>query len=312
MTIHLVYRSYGGENFKDRPAYYSKWLTLLSFVRAVERVAEADVVFVNDGPIPADRLAVMSRAGRVISVGDVPSGMRASYVFALGLPDREGWSDDDTVMFIEDDYLFTDDAFVVLADAVHNLPEADYFSPYGERGDFTTPEDRLRFAVPREWHPQPDLTSNGHTWFNQPSTTSTLGARVGVLRKDLDIFKQCMRPFRKRFLDHETCLMVQGAVPYHGWQLVSGLPGDFEPTMRGVVRAAVLIPYRFALNRRARRQQQPHLLYAVTPNRATHLEHPVISPDRDWEKVATEVHAWAASSALASIDHIDHRTGEAA
>lgn len=292
MTIHLVYRSYGGENLKHRPAYYSKWLTLSSFARAAERLAGADTVFVNDGPIPRDRLALMTAFGRVLSVGDSPSGMRASYSYALGLPDREGWPDDDVVMYVEDDYLLTEDAFLALSDAVDHAPEASYFALYGERPDYAAEADRRRFAVPDGWRPQEDVVCRGRTWFNLASTTSTFGARVGALRSDLDIFEQCMRPFRRRFLDHESCLLVQATVPYRGWQLVAGLPGDFEPSLRNVVRAVVLVPYRFALNRRARRQLRPHLLYAVTPNEATHLEHPVISPDRDWETLAEEVLAW--------------------
>lgn len=292
MTLHLVYRSYGGENTKRRPPFYSKLLTLLSFIRAAERLPDADLVFVNDGPIPEDRLRLMTAAGSVISLGDTAAGMRASYVFALDLPDREGWASDDVVMFVEDDYLFAADAFVTLAPAVDD-PSMDYFSLYGERPDTTSIEGRREFSVPAGWHPQPDVVINGRTWFNQPSITSTFGARVGALRADRDIFDQCMRPFRRRFLDHETFLMVQGAIPYHGWELVSGLPDDFEWSARGVVRALVLVPYRFAINRRARRQLRPHRLYAVTPNEATHLEYPVISGDRDWEAVAREVWDWA-------------------
>ena len=42
------------------------------------------------------------------------------------------------------------------------------------------------------------------------------------------------------------------------------------------------------------------LLYALTPNEATHLEYPVISPDQDWEAVAIEVARWAAENGLAA------------
>lgn len=312
MTLHLVYRSYGGENRKRRPGYYSKLLTLSSFVRAAAQLPDADVVFVNDGPIPETRLAIMKSRGRILSIGDAPSGMRASYTYALGLPDREGWADEDVVMYLEDDYLFTEHAFIALDDAATHLPEASYFALYGERPDYLELADRRRFSVPEGWHPQPDLVTRGRTWFNQASTTSTFGARVSALRSDLDIFEQCMRPFRKRFLDHESCLLVQGAIPYHGWQLVAGLPGDFEPSLRNIARAIVLVPYRFALNRRARKQLRPHLLYAVTPNEATHLEHPVISPDRDWESLAHDVQCWAASNFGRSIDTSRGTAGTAA
>lgn len=301
MRLHLVYRSYGGENKKHRPDYYSKLLTLTSFVRAACQVPAAEVIFVNDGPIPADRLAIMQARGRVISMGDQPQGMRESYTFALGLADREGWPNEDVVFFIEDDYLFIEEAIVALADAAEHLVAASYFSLYGERPDYQSVADRARFGVPAGWHPQPEHKVGDRVWFNQSSTASTFAARVGPLRADADIFLQCMRPFRRRFLDHETCIMYQGAIPYRGWDLVRGIADDFERTPRGLVRAVVLVPWRIALNRRAARQTTPHYLYALTPNLSTHLEHPVISPDRDWEAIAADVATWAEGNDLSGV-----------
>ena len=99
-------------------------------------------------------------------------------------------------------------------------------------------------------------------------------------------------------LDNETCLVYQGYVPYHGRELLFGLAGDFVPSLRGVARTLVLVPFRIAINRLARRRRDAHLLYALTPNEATHLEHPVISPDRDWRAVAIEVSQWAAEQGI--------------
>ena len=115
------------------------------------------------------------------------------------------------------------------------------------------------------------------------------------------MFLACTRPFRKRYLDGETCLIYQGYVPYHGRELLLGLADDFVPTVRGVVRAVALLPFRIGLNRLARRRGTANLLYALTPNEATHLEHPVISPDRDWEAVARDVTRWAADNRLAEL-----------
>ena len=300
MTHHLVYRSYGGENRKRRPHYYSKLLTLTSFVRAAARLPEADITFVNDGPVPADRLAIMDRFGRVVQLAEEPQGMRASYRAALLLSTTEPWSDDDVVSYVEDDYLFTGDAFLALAEAAAELPQVSYFTMYGDRPDPADPSSRITYSLPRSWAAAPDLRAGGRVWFNRAAIASTFSARVGVLRADLPIFFACMRPFRRRFLDHETCLIYQGHVPYHGRELLLGLPGDFAPSLRGVVRAVVLVPFRIALNRLARRQRAANLLYAITPNEATHLEHPVISPDRDWEAVATEVTRWASENGLAA------------
>lgn len=40
---HLVLRSYGGENHKNTPPWYSETLAMTSFVRAVAEVPEAEV-----------------------------------------------------------------------------------------------------------------------------------------------------------------------------------------------------------------------------------------------------------------------------
>jgi glycosyltransferase involved in cell wall biosynthesis len=293
MTLRLVYRSYGGENTKRRPHYYSKVLTLTSFVQAARRVPGAEVIFLNDGPIPADRLAIMRRFGEVVQIANQPRGLRASYRAGLALAQTRPWSDHDVVYYVEDDYLFTPDALGYLVEAVVGLPEASYLSLYGNRPDYADPNVRAEHSLPRDWAPAPDVQVCGRIWYNRAGIASTFAARVGVLRADFPIFLQCMLPFRRRFLDHETCLIYQGFVPYHGWELLLGLPEDFTLSARGVLRTIVLIPFRIALNLRARRQQEPHLLYTLTPNEATHLEHPVISADRDWEAVAAQVADWA-------------------
>ncbi|MEZ5090179.1 MAG: hypothetical protein R2719_10960 [Micropruina sp.] len=121
---------------------------------------------------------------------------------------------------------------------------------------------------------------------------------MGAFRRDRRVFRHCMFPFRKRFLDHETCLINQGYVPYRGSDLVTGLPGDFEPGLRGILRTVFLVPFRLALNVHASLRRDRHLLYCVSPNEATHLDLPVISPDHDWFKEAAGVAAWAEDRGL--------------
>jgi hypothetical protein len=300
MTIRLIYRSYGGENMKSRPPYYSKLLTVTSVVRAAAQVPGVDLIFVNDGPVPADRLAVMERSGRVVQLADQALGMRASYRAALEMAVGSDWPDEDLVFFVEDDYLFASEAVVALAEAADGLPEASYLTVYGDRAVPHDPASAADHGLPRGWRPAADRVVGTRTWFNRASIASTFAARLGALRADLPIFLQCMRPFRRRYFDHETCLLYQGVPPYHGRQFFLGLD-DFQPTLRGVARAVVLVPFRVALNRRARQQEQPHLLYALTPNLATHLEHPVISPDADWEAVSVQVQEWARAEGLPEI-----------
>lgn len=300
--IHLVLRSYGGENRKNRPGYYSKLLALTSFVRATSMVPDADVIFLNDGPVPAEHLALMEQFGQVVSMPDGPAGMRATYWYAVTLPQRHPeWDDEDIVSLNEDDYLFRSDAFEVLEDAAAEIGQAGYFSVYGERPDYDSPTVRADFALPHGWVPAADQVVAGRTWFNQPGITSTFSGRAGALRRDAALFRHCMIPFRQRFLDHETCLMYQGFVPYRGWDLIAGLPGDFDPGVRGVVRTVFLIPFRLAMNVHALIRRERHLLYCLTPNEATHLDLPVISPDHDWAAEALTVQQWAAEQGLESI-----------
>lgn len=295
MTLRLVLRSYGGDNDKGRPAFYSKDLVVASFVRAARHVG-ADVYFVNDGPIPAPRLALMEGNGEVIAIPGGPVGMRDSYRFGLDLPDRLAWSDDDIVAYVEDDYLLVEDAFEVLLTGAAAMPSASYFALSGSRPtDYDDPAQQRLHGLPRDWRPlAPDRTVGDSRWINVLSVASTFAARVGALRADRDIFEQCMRPFRNRYLDHETCLLYQGVVPYRGRDFFFGLPGDFVPGVRGVARAALLLPFRVLLNRRARRQREPHLLYAVQPAVAAHLEVANINTARDWSAEADAVTRWAA------------------
>lgn len=303
--IHLVLRSYGGENDKNRPPYYSKLLTLTSFIRAAQRLPEAEVLFLNDGPVPDMHRDLMERYGTVVEIPDGPIGLRGSYLRGITLPQHNpGWDDDDIVSLNEDDYLFCPDAFVLLAEAADQLPEVSYFSVYGAKPDYDSPSVRADLALPHGWHAAPDRTVNGRTWFNQPGITSTFSARAGALRRDEVVFRHCMIPFRHRFLDHESCLIYQGFVPYRGLDLLTGLPGDFVPGVRGVVRTLFLVPFRIALDVHAMVRRERHLLYCLSPNQATHLDMPMISPDRDWAAEARTLPDWAAGEGLQSVAEI--------
>lgn len=297
MGLKVVLRSYGGDNDKGRPEFYSKDLVVASFVRAARAASEVEdieVFFVNDGPIPRLRLNFMERCGRVLQIPDGPVGMRDSYRYGLDMPQKYGWSDDDIVAYVEDDYLLVEHAFTTLIEGARALPEASYFALTGSRPtDYDDPAQQRLHGLPRGWRPLPDRVVGDDTWIHVLSVASTFAARVGPLRADRDIFEQCMRPFRNRYLDHETCLLYQGVVPYRGTEFFFGLPGDFVPGVRGVLRAGALVPYRVLLNRRARRQRTPHLLYAVQPSVATHLEVAMMNPARDWEAEAEAVTDWA-------------------
>lgn len=299
MAVHLVYRSYGGENGKGRPPWFSKAVAAASFARAAEN-AGLEPTWVNDGPIPEGTLAVMRRSGTILQLAGGPVGMRRSYVTALRMAVEGDWADEDVVYFCEDDYLHTPDAFVKLAAAAEQCPQISYFALYGSTPDFPdSGEWPNGYEYPRDWHRAPDLTVGDQRWVHVASTASTFGARVGALRSDYSLFRQAMLPFRRRYLDHETCLLYQGHRPYRGSEYVMGLRGDFVPGVRGVARAAFLVPFRVALNARAHRNAaSPHLLYAAAPNLGCHAEDGMMTPGRDWDAVAAEVRAWAEGEGL--------------
>ena len=77
--LHLIYRSYGGENRKGRPDFYSKQVALASFVRSFRALepGQAEVVFLNDGPIPADLHALIPCGSSVNEGG--PRGQRGEF-----------------------------------------------------------------------------------------------------------------------------------------------------------------------------------------------------------------------------------------
>jgi hypothetical protein len=298
-TVRPVYRSYGGENVKGRPAYYSKALSLASFLRATEH-ASVTPVFLNDGPIDAELVAQMSRHGDVVQLSARPLGMRASYRAALEHPLKSGWSDSDVVYFCEDDYLHRAEAFIELGRAAASIRGADYFALYGGTPLHPVFGPGIDLQFPPGWRHHPDVVVNGTPWVNIPSTASTFGARVSALRADIGIMRQGMVPYRSRLLDHETCLVVQGQPPYTVKEVAIGPAATrFRRGPRAVAANAVLAPFRLAFNLRSlSRRRQPHLLYAADPNLACHLETAFMSSGVDWDLEATRAAEWAAEVGL--------------
>lgn len=109
--LHLIYRAYGGENKKGRPVFYSKLLAVASLVRALRQLEPgiAEAIFICDGPMPADRLAVMESAGEVLRRSNL--GQKGSMQASLALPLDRKWPAADLVWFAEDDYLYQPHAF---------------------------------------------------------------------------------------------------------------------------------------------------------------------------------------------------------
>lgn len=294
MALRVMYRSYGGENRKDRPDYYGKLLCLVSFLRAAEGLGLTPV-FINDGPMPEDRLQLMRDAGEIVQLPGL--GMRGSYVAALQHATSGRWNHDDLVWFSEDDYLYAPESLRQLNRAATEIPTADYFALYGST-DLHPLGNRRR---PAGWRVPTPVEVGAHQWVQIQSTASSFGARLGALQQDMGIFRFCMVPHRTMFRDHDTCLVIQGFEPYRYADIGRALIGLSPGGARLRVRELALSPFKLATNLRAhRRSGRRRVLMCADPNLATHLEEGQLSPATDWESLAEETRQWGLARGMIS------------
>ena len=287
--LHIITRSYAGENKKVRPEYYSKRLSLLSLIQAVQQLepGTAELIFLNDGPIPKDRLELMKTSGEVIMRSEL--GMRGSLRAILELPIVREWPHDDLVWFAEDDYFYLPRAFSDLVAAGHAFPNASYFGLYALIGmrqpNGASFDDPLR--MPRGWSESEVTLVNGHPWRRALSTTSTFGVRVKPLVEDFAMMKRAM--YSGGAYDHSTCLMYQGFLPYPPKSLISCF---FNRKAGGFVRRAAICSVRMGLNlfslTRVLKPSMHRVLVAAEPALITHLETEHMALGTDWEAVAAQ------------------------
>jgi hypothetical protein len=302
VTLRLVFRSYGPENRKGRPDYYSKLTCLVSFVRAAEPTG-ASLVFINNGPVPDDRTAVMrASAGEIVHLPGL--GMQQSYLTALRHAIGQEWDPEDVVYFSEDDYLYHPDALTRLEQAARALPEVDYFALYaGTPGRVPEGDPTPRPGFPRGWRDLRPWDVDGQDWTRVRSTAATFGGRVGALTEDYGIFRFCTVPHRTMFRDEDTHLLLQGFEPYPYRRLLADALGrSTAATPRDRFRDAALAPFRLATNLRAhRRPERRRLLVGAAPNLAAHLELGHITPGRDWAAVARDAGDWGVARGLVRL-----------
>jgi hypothetical protein len=171
--LHIIYRSVGGDHRKGRPLYFSKMLCLRSMLRSISRMEDRpQITFVNDGPMPEDRLEVMGRWGEVVSLPGL--GNSPSYREALKMATAVS----EPLMYMaEDDYLYTEDAFPKMMRAFEELPDVDYITLFDHLDRYRRRDDARR-GYSRL------LLAAGHHWRTIDSTCMTFGARVAALRSD--------------------------------------------------------------------------------------------------------------------------------
>ena len=279
--MYVIYRYHAGENRKGRPAYYSKMLSLLSFLRAVEGVPDLRVLFLHDGPVSGEVRELMAGAGQLLPV--TAGSNRRSYLKAVQLPREFGWDPDDFVFFSEDDYLYLPNAITQLQAAVAAYPLIDYFTPY---------------TIHREDEPSGLSVLDGVPWERILSTTSTFGGRVKAILKDERLLMLC--PLSGGAWDYATCLAYRGEPPFPWPELRDEFMFRREGTLLKKARFSARSIARVVVNVRAHRlQEHRRFLAAPWPNVATHLETEFLAEGHDWSVVAQDTAAWARAQGFA-------------
>jgi hypothetical protein len=292
--LHVIYRSYGGENSKGRPDYYSKRLCLASFVRAAARIdSDLEVIYLNDGPIPEDCLELMRGTGEILARD--PMGLRLSLKTALALPAERGWAPDDLVWFAEDDYLYLPEALVELKAACQAFDDAEYLGLYALIGNIEpngepSEDDRIPARLSQE-----ERQVNGRRWRRALSTTSTFGARVAAIAEDRAMMAAAMACGGA--FDHTTCLAYQGYRPYPLSHLISAFKSGRGGLWRRAAIAAVRAGSNLYFQIYRLRTSGAKTLFASDPALITHVQTASLAEGAQWELIARETEEWLGARA---------------
>jgi len=303
--LRILHRSYAGDGVKPRPPYYSKLLALASLLRAADAVAvRPELVFLNDGPMPAERLRVMEAHGEVRTVRRGGSDARSYREMLADEAARPGDGEDgeDLVWFAEDDYLYTGDAFVRLLAGADRLPQADYLMLYGSVAldvARSAGREHVRLSQGGSDSPAAEVVDvDGTAWFRIASTTSTFGLRRRALREDVRLLR--FGALTGGAWDDASCLMVQGFRPFAPGEVRRDLLPFGQPlpawprsVARGLVRSVAQPSSRRGSARR-------RVLMGTDPELAFHMEAGEVAPHPpsvrtskiDWSLVAAESAEW--------------------
>ena len=306
--LRVLYRHYGGDGDKPRPAYYSKLLALVSLLRAAEALDNPpQLVFLNDQVRPGPIRSLMEEYGEVL---DVDGGSDArTYRFMLSREAARPGRPDQFLWFAEDDYLYRPNALRQLMLAVTALPDADYLTMYGS--STLDPVRSGPMAVERDTPGaagNPTAISVDDTdWYRASQATSTFGTRLRTLREDLRLLRTWA--LTGGDWDGATCMALSGYRPYSSADLLGDLfPGAHVP-LGGKPKAIARGAVRLAATGLSLRPQARHRkIYASDPEHILHMEiwdetTRFIPSERtaaiDWESVATQTVEWAAEKGIA-------------
>ena len=292
MMMHIIYRTYAGENKKARPTFYSKDLALASLLRSFEAMTtQAEIVFMNDGDVPADRIATMMAYGEVIVASNL--GNKGSLRKALRLAEQRKWPGEDLIWFAEDDYIYTEAALNDLAQAALANAGYNYFGLYALIGDRQpNGEPHIDCRIPSKWKLADVQTIAGGRWSSALSTTSTYGCKVRALAADRAMMDVAMATGGA--FDHTISLAYQGFAPFS----LKFLKDAFQTSSKGFLTRIATFSARslsvFAFFLWDASRSRPHNLLAADPALISHMESENMALGRNWKDVATSVSAWAA------------------
>ncbi|MFL5827644.1 MAG: hypothetical protein ACJ76V_14055 [Thermoleophilaceae bacterium] len=292
MTLHVLYRSVATENVKGRPSWYSKDISLVSLLRALEGCAELGrTVFLNGGEMPAHRLELMRSTGEIVETERRPNYL--AYPEAIRSILDLGFGEDDLVYMAEDDYLYRPGAFSALAAAAPMLPPSAYLALYATIDGRLPNGDPLHseLRIPRRRPRAEAAEAGGVAWRQATSTTASVAARVATFRADAALHTAA--PRSGDWWDHAVMLSVGGHLPYRPRDLFRGMGG--QP----LERRAKVLAWRLRMSAGALpRIASPHPLFAPLPALATHAEADYLAADVDWQTVAAEAMEWAAGRGM--------------
>lgn len=306
--LRVLYRHYGGDNTKPRPAYYSKMLALTSMLRAAEALDTApELVFINDHVRPGPILSLMEASGEVVPVKGGSDSL--SYRAMLDREAARTAPADQFLWFSEDDYLYRPDALRRLSDGVASLPAADYLTMYGSRALDVAASGRRAVRRDRtgaDGDPAA-VTVDGVQWYRAVSTTSTFGTRLGTLREDLRLLRLCA--ISGGAWDHTTALTLAGFRPFTAAQLRSDLFPGRSLRLADWPRAVSRGSLRLAVTARSlRRPSHRRALFATDPELISHMEGDLpstrptpsaLTAAMDWAAIAEETARWAEQRGIA-------------
>jgi hypothetical protein len=274
----VLYRTYDGENSKPRPPFYTKELAAHSLIRAAEALrkegGEVDVVVVQDGPAESPAVPILRAAGAEVILVEGGRGGKYSWAWTVraAAARRQGYS---AVYLVEDDYLHTEDALVVLREAFTARPRVDFISLYDHPDEYSATGD-LTAAV---------AVTGTAVYRASISTCLTFALRTSVLDRpeQVDTMVACIGG--KGSYDHWMWLRLLGGPVCRAFFrfAVTGVDNRVLKKLVTVPRAEVRLRQRLFGAR----------LVMPLPGVATHLEAKFMARGRDWAAEAEAIRAWA-------------------